>query len=89
MADLHGDHGGSQRCSEECREGRAHARHDHDPSRFILEMKALAHLIAKAAADLQRSAFAAYGSAHKVGEDRGTENQGSHGTGDTFIPCDR
>ena len=41
------------------------------------------------AADLQRSAFAAYGSTHKVGEDRGAEDQGSHGPGDALISCDR
>ena len=89
MADLHGDYGGGERRSEECRKSGAHAGHDHDPPGFFLEMKALAHLVAKAAADLQRSAFAAYGSTHKVGEDRGAEDQGSHGPGDALISCDR
>ena len=89
MADLHGDYGGGERRSEECRESGAHAGHDHDPPGFFLEMKALAHLIAKASSDLQRSAFAAYGSAHEVREDRGAEDQGSHGPGNALISCDR
>ena len=87
IADLHGDDGSGERCAEQRGESRAHAGHDHDAAGAVRKMEPLAELISDTAADLQRSAFAAYGSSQEMGGNGGAEDQRRHRAGDALAPC--
>ena len=87
IADLHGDDGSGKRRAEQRGESRAHAGHDHDAAGAVRKMEPLAELIPDTAADLQRSAFAAYGSSQEMGGNGGAEDQRRHRAGDALAPC--